>query len=118
MIKAMDTVEEMQQERNKRQGWCSNATIGEVTSENEKMTTAVDALSRMVSEHSARFNRAVRCVSCQHNKKNVLLRPCNHLCMCSSCSVKLPKVSTAGGEPVSKCPVCRAVITEEITVDF
>ena len=46
------------------------------------------------------------CVICLNNKKNLLLRPCNHLCLCSSCD----------NSSIINCPMCRMLIEEKIKV--
>lgn len=43
------------------------------------------------------------CVICKVVPKNVVLHPCNHLCICEDCSVALI------GQP---CPLCRMPVTE------
>jgi len=44
---------------------------------------------------------ARECVVCLTNPRNVLLRECNHFCLCESC----------WDEGVKECPLCRAVVT-------
>ncbi|TNJ26586.1 Ankyrin repeat protein 2 [Giardia muris] len=43
------------------------------------------------------------CVVCKAAPKNVVLHPCNHLCICEDCSVAMM------GQP---CPLCRTSVTE------
>ena len=69
------------------------------------ITTTMEALSRMHCERSDRGRRAVRCVNCLDKEKTVLLRPCNHLCICESCK-----------GTVQTCPLCRQDIQEKISV--
>jgi predicted RNase H-like nuclease (RuvC/YqgF family) len=49
----------------------------------------------------------VQCVVCMQNYVNVLMRPCNHLCLCESCLAKMEMKSLS-----LKCPVCRTPCTE------
>ena len=67
------------------------------------MTTAVDALSRMVSGVFPVKTRRKMCC-CDFAITSVYAR---------LAVSRVPKVSTAGGEPVSTCPVCRAVTTKK-----
>ena len=41
----------------------------------------------------------LECVVCKENKKNIILKPCNHMAMCKTCS-----------EKVTSCPLCREPI--------
>jgi len=45
------------------------------------------------------------CVICLDKKKEILLLPCKHLCLCSGCS-----------SSVSDCPLCRLAIASKTTV--
>lgn len=47
------------------------------------------------------------CVICQEVDKSVVLLPCRHLCLCSSCS---------SHEDLKLCPLCREVIAHKISV--
>lgn len=49
---------------------------------------------------------ALECCVCLSDTKNILLQPCNHLCVCESCK---PNV----GE---ECPICRTIIQSTIKV--
>ena len=46
------------------------------------------------------------CVVCLENPKNVVISPCNHLCVCQHCSTLIPR----------KCPICRGVVESKIVV--
>lgn len=46
------------------------------------------------------INDDTLCSICMDNKKNILLRPCKHLCICDSCNKYL-----------EKCPLCRTNIS-------
>lgn len=45
------------------------------------------------------------CVICLTEVKNVINKPCKHVCMCYSCA----KAVVASHQP---CPICRQVITD------
>ena len=78
---------------------CSDDTLA------ASMATTMDALSRMHRERSERRQSAVNCVICLDKEKTILLRPCNHLCLCERCEAT-----------VQTCPLCRQGIEERISV--
>jgi hypothetical protein len=47
------------------------------------------------------------CIICLEARRSVVLMPCKHLCVCSTCASK-----------VNNCPVCRAYIHNKISVFF
>jgi len=47
------------------------------------------------------------CVICQESPKCVLLMPCRHLCCCKDCSRR---------NELTKCPLCRQIVTQKIDV--
>eukprot|EP00924_Labyrinthula_sp_SR-Ha-C_P013572 maker-scaffold_5-snap-gene-7.3-mRNA-1 protein AED:0.00 eAED:0.00 QI:87/1/1/1/1/1/2/44/275 len=46
------------------------------------------------------------CVICLENSKDVVLNPCLHKCLCSSCSIQLQKQANP------QCPLCRRLVFE------
>ncbi|CAI5452946.1 unnamed protein product [Caenorhabditis angaria] len=46
----------------------------------------------------------LQCCVCQFEEKCVLLRPCNHLCLCERCNEAINR------QPNKICPICRAEI--------
>jgi len=60
--------------------------------------TRQEALVRNIPED-------VRCIVCMESPRNILIQPCNHLCVCSGCSVVL-----------KNCPLCRGPLTAQIPV--
>ncbi|KAL6067114.1 Cell growth regulator with RING finger domain protein 1 [Balamuthia mandrillaris] len=44
----------------------------------------------------------LECLVCVERQKEILFRPCNHVCCCGTCGVRL-----------SSCPMCRATITSQ-----
>lgn len=69
---------------------------------------------RYISErHFERWNcrceeeSSFSCCICYSNVKNIVLNPCNHLCVCSKCS---------SNESLKKCPLCQTSIVSKIFV--
>jgi len=50
------------------------------------------------------------CLVCIDNPKNIVLKPCSHMCICDVCAE--PMLRTG-----QKCPVCRTKIEEIERVD-
>lgn len=48
------------------------------------------------------------CVVCLTNSREVVLRPCSHVCLCLNCYEAIP--------PPKTCPVCRRNINEIIPI--
>jgi len=46
------------------------------------------------------------CSVCMEEKKNILLSPCNHLCVCEKCSTHINNM----------CPICRTPVTSTLKV--
>ena len=46
------------------------------------------------------------CSVCMEEKKNILLSPCNHLCVCKKCSTHINNM----------CPICRTPVTSILKV--
>jgi ATP-dependent DNA helicase PIF1 len=77
------------------------------------ITTGIKKLDLTVFSYKEENNDSIKsekyndnCVVCFTNKKNLLLRPCNHLCLCSSCD----------NSKIINCPMCRMIIEEKIKV--
>eukprot|EP00754_Rhynchopus_humris_P025067 Rhum_TRINITY_DN14930_c3_g1::Rhum_TRINITY_DN14930_c3_g1_i1::g.128859::m.128859 len=47
------------------------------------------------------------CIVCLENKKQVVMWPCRHLCVCADCAVRL-----------RKCPVCRAKVKRRLCLEL
>ncbi|KAI5842151.1 hypothetical protein DFP73DRAFT_608435 [Morchella snyderi] len=68
------------------------------------------------------------CVGCVTALADVLMLPCQHLVLCSSCCAQMEEVGVQGrrwsflderrrgGAREVTCPVCRGVVTEKVTV--
>lgn len=53
------------------------------------------------------LNEDLRCIICMVGKKQALLSPCNHLCLCLDCVKK-----------IDKCPACRVNIDNYHIVNY
>jgi hypothetical protein len=71
-----------------------------------------EAFNRNVHEEFEKIHEDIRgrnlCVICQDAQKTILLRPCNHYCLCGNCAFNVTAVRS--------CPLCNTTITERITV--
>ncbi len=56
------------------------------------------------------FDENLQCCVCFDNKKEILILPCRHLCICEKCS------EGTGAASISKCPVCRCAISQKLKV--
>ena len=61
----------------------------------------------LTGDHEALSERYL-CVICQDAQKTILLRPCNHLCLCGNCASNVTAVR--------RCPLCNTTITERMKV--
>lgn len=59
-----------------------------------------EAATIVCRDRSASDDQNYTCVICFGSVRNILLRPCNHLCLCKHCAVT-----------VKLCPICRITIT-------
>lgn len=51
------------------------------------------------------------CLVCLTEKKNMILKPCYHMCVCEFCSVTMVN-------SLHKCPICRSAISETEKIDI
>ena len=92
---------ELQRERNARQ-----LLEAQLLEKEEVVRTLQEKVARVNSERDTmRLRQAKKdgggeCVVCMKNKRQLLLRPCNHFCVCGECSDILQ----------GKCPICRKLI--------
>lgn len=59
------------------------------------------------------------CIVCFAARRAVVLLPCAHFCMCGGCAASLTSTSAgrgAGARAGTQCPVCRAAVTQQVTV--
>lgn len=92
---------ELQRERNARQ-----LLEAQLQEEKERVRRLEEKVQQLNSERdSLRLRQAKKdgggeCAVCMKNKRQLLLRPCNHFCVCGGCIDILQ----------GKCPICRKVI--------
>jgi hypothetical protein len=59
---------------------------------------------QLLSEKALKYQEKRNCSICYEQEIKILIKPCNHLCLCSKCSDK-----------VHSCPICRErIILKEI----
>jgi len=68
-------------------------------------SSVADEIMQAIKKQKEDEDDANNCVICLSCKKNVLLLPCKHLCICTSCSPK-----------ATDCPLCRTKIENRTTV--
>ncbi|KAJ1349205.1 hypothetical protein KIN20_004675 [Parelaphostrongylus tenuis] len=66
--------------------------------------------SSILSAAEQANNERVQCCICIYREKSVLLRPCNHLCLCETCLQAVLNVSPP------RCPICRELIHSHLNV--
>ena len=60
-----------------------------------------------VGMHELAQNR-MQCLLCEGNRREVLMVPCRHLCICRRCSVK--------EDNISKCPLCNCAVAGRMLI--
>ena len=61
--------------------------------------------------HQHQHQHHLECVVCLHNPRGVLLRPCNHLVLCTACAEPYDRrSSTASAARCKDCPICRVAV--------
>lgn len=50
---------------------------------------------------------SIECIVCYDQDINILLTPCNHICLYESCSLR-----------ITECPKCRSIITKRTKVNI
>ena len=108
--KNRDIERRLQSERRRSQSFESKCKDLERKLENERRT--VTALEKKYREQQKRAEKRTvvvkqqlsgddgMCVICMERKRQFLLRPCNHFCVCNTCKSTLQ----------NKCPLCRKLI--------
>lgn len=92
---------ELQRERNARQ-----VLEAQLQEEKERVRRLEERAHQLSSERdSLKLRQAKKdgggeCAVCMKNKRQLLLRPCNHFCVCAGCLDILQ----------GKCPICRKII--------
>jgi hypothetical protein len=72
----------------------------------EALSDAGKAVSRRLAALLEEEADQSLCTLCLASKKNTVLIPCGHMCMCAECA----KALTSAGGAGAKCPVCRAAV--------
>lgn len=72
----------------------------------ENLQDIMKAISRRLMEYHEETVDQSLCIICVTNKKNAVLVPCGHLCICNDCTVMLKQTKPP------KCPVCRIVVED------
>lgn len=67
---------------------------------------SVDELQSQISVDRIYDSGEPECVVCLEDPKTLVMVPCGHYCLCSSCKIK-----------IFKCPLCRADISLAVTTD-
>ena len=55
------------------------------------------------------YQPSEECVICLEEDPQICVRPCNHFCLCKSCSAKLKEKEG--------CPICRGKVEDLETID-
>ena len=112
--KNRDIERQLQSERRRAQSYESRSMDLEKKLEMQKRTATT--LERKFNEVQKRLSNVEKrphvikqqlsgdgmmCVICMERKRQFLLRPCNHYCVCNTCKSTLQ----------NKCPLCRKLIT-------
>ncbi|XGW02265.1 hypothetical protein V3C99_014366 [Haemonchus contortus] len=66
--------------------------------------------SSVISYAERANNERIQCCICLYREKTILLRPCNHICLCNTCFQAIMN------EELSTCPICRTEIESHIEV--
>ena len=61
---------------------------------------------------NAKRKQCPTCVKCRKKQSNKVIFPCEHLCLCSACSVQIPKQC-----PLCKCPVQVVLQNKDNVID-
>lgn len=56
-------------------------------------------------------NDKTLCVVCMEEDKDILIHPCNHVCVCSSCITMITSGQDLTIHDAGRCPICRSSIT-------
>ena len=85
----------------------------------ELHATLLTALERVGSQQRRLHEDLVkerRCVICMERPALVLLRPCNHLCLCRTCATGLMTMQQPNAAARPACPKCRDNIVDTLSV--
>lgn len=88
----------------------ANAVMARAVHAETAMRRAEAAAKAAKEEHAVEMDRQTRCVVCLDQKRSVVIRPCMHLVVCSTCVGMLPQ-QTINNKRIKKCPLCNIHIT-------
>jgi len=74
----------------------------------ELILTSNHNQEKLLQRRASLINDRQLCVICQDAQKTILLRPCNHYCLCGNCASNVTAVT--------RCPLCNTTITDRMTV--
>ncbi len=73
-----------------------------------------ERVKRTVAQSSGKQKE---CVICLGETKTIVLLPCKHLCLCSSCAkVFFERIPEQAGASTAACPVCREAVTAHMQI--
>ncbi|KAI8929398.1 hypothetical protein BC831DRAFT_444275 [Entophlyctis helioformis] len=82
-----------------------------ILSSHAPVARTVDAiLSSRRADNQRRNQMGLMCVVCAARKRDIILQPCNHLCLCEECKVRM------GHESLGKCPVCSRTVESSVKI--
>ena len=70
--------------------------------------TWTDRLNAMTTDDKEIENEISECVVCLDNDPTIMLAPCMHQCICTTCIVEIMERE----DQAKKCPICRVVIED------
>lgn len=127
IFKRMDEIERLVQVREDNTG----AHLRELERRNKVLETHVASkdekirsMFSMAAMHAMRVSEMAetcvketngpRCVVCKDGAVEVLLLPCQHVCVCSRCSTRLRRVTPDQTRSETKCPVCARDVDRQV----
>ncbi|KAL5038476.1 hypothetical protein RTP6_005777 [Batrachochytrium dendrobatidis] len=67
-------------------------------------------LSLRQRENQRRNDHGIKCVVCTTRMRDIILQPCNHLCICEDCKIGM------GQQNIGRCPVCSSQVTGTVKI--
>ena len=84
------------------------ATEGAAASASQLVINQSQSVS--ATQHTMDEDQERLCVVCEDGKKEIMLLPCKHMCLCKSCASKCLM------KQITECPMCRTKIEDNIEV--
>lgn len=88
----------------------SEVTITNSASRIETSSQTDQNNSRSHNHTNNNIDQALLCYLCRQNVRNVVLIPCNHLCVCSFCC------DPSQNSPAFHCPICANLVTDKLRI--